>query len=171
MRRDGRVEMRFETTGRKQVIRWILSWMPDVKVLAPKSLRDGVEITYRHYVVQNPLVASAEADVIRARIAGDSISTTEEGTPVPVRPACRPKNRAHRPAPDSPAVPEGPRDDDGWIAKDQAEAVLMDAWQVLPTVRSLSRPFWGVNLRKSLGWSGRRESNPCDQLGRLEFYH
>jgi len=42
MRRDGRVEMRFETTGRKQVIRWILSWMPDVKVLAPKSLRDRV---------------------------------------------------------------------------------------------------------------------------------
>ena len=42
MRRDGRVEMRFETTGRKQVIRWVLSWMPDVKVLAPKSLRDRV---------------------------------------------------------------------------------------------------------------------------------
>lgn len=42
MRRDGRVEMRFETTGRKQVIRWVLSWMPDVKVLAPKSLRDRI---------------------------------------------------------------------------------------------------------------------------------
>ena len=42
MRRDGHVEMRFETTGRKQVVRWILSWMPDVKVLAPKSLRDRV---------------------------------------------------------------------------------------------------------------------------------
>ena len=42
MRRDGRVEMRFETTGRKQVVRWVLSWMPDVKVLAPKSLHDRV---------------------------------------------------------------------------------------------------------------------------------
>ena len=42
MRRDGTVEMRFETTGRKQVIRWVLSWMPDIKVLAPKSLRDRV---------------------------------------------------------------------------------------------------------------------------------
>lgn len=42
MRQDGRVEMRFETTGRKQVVRWIHSWMPDVKVLAPKSLRDRV---------------------------------------------------------------------------------------------------------------------------------
>jgi len=42
MRRDGRVEMRFETTGRKQVIRWVRSWMPDVKVLAPKALRDRV---------------------------------------------------------------------------------------------------------------------------------
>ena len=42
MRRDGCVLMRFETSGRKQVIRWILSWMPDVEVLAPKSLRDCV---------------------------------------------------------------------------------------------------------------------------------
>ena len=42
MRRDGRVLMCFETTGSKQVIRWVLSWMPDVKVPAPKSLRDRV---------------------------------------------------------------------------------------------------------------------------------
>lgn len=42
LRRDGRVEMRMETTGRKELVRWILSWMPDVKVLAPKSLRDRI---------------------------------------------------------------------------------------------------------------------------------
>jgi len=42
MRRDGRVLMRFETTGRKQVVRWVLSWMPDVKVLSLKSLRERV---------------------------------------------------------------------------------------------------------------------------------
>lgn len=42
MRRDGRVEMRMETTGRKELIRWVLSWMPDVQVLAPKSLRDRI---------------------------------------------------------------------------------------------------------------------------------
>jgi predicted DNA-binding transcriptional regulator YafY len=30
------------TTGRKELIRWILSWMPDVKVLAPKSLRERI---------------------------------------------------------------------------------------------------------------------------------
>jgi len=41
-RQDGRVEMRLETTGRKELVRWILSWMPDVKVLAPKSLRDRI---------------------------------------------------------------------------------------------------------------------------------
>jgi len=41
-RRDGRVEMRLETTGRKELVRWVLSWMPDVKVLAPKSLRDRI---------------------------------------------------------------------------------------------------------------------------------
>jgi predicted DNA-binding transcriptional regulator YafY len=42
-RPDGRVEMRLETSGRKELIRWVLSWMPDVKVLAPKSLRDRIE--------------------------------------------------------------------------------------------------------------------------------
>ncbi len=39
---DGRVEMRMETTGRKELVRWVLSWMPDVKVLAPKSLHDRI---------------------------------------------------------------------------------------------------------------------------------
>jgi len=41
-RPDGRVEMRLETTGRKELVRWVLSWMPDVKVLAPQSLRDRI---------------------------------------------------------------------------------------------------------------------------------
>ncbi len=41
-RADGRIEMRLETTGRKELVRWVLSWMPDVKVLAPKSLRDRI---------------------------------------------------------------------------------------------------------------------------------
>ena len=39
---DGRIEMRLETTGRKELVRWILSWMPDVKVLEPKTLRDRI---------------------------------------------------------------------------------------------------------------------------------
>ncbi len=38
----GRVEMRLETTGRKELVRWILSWMPDVKVLEPESLRPRI---------------------------------------------------------------------------------------------------------------------------------
>ncbi len=41
-RADGRIEMRLETTGRKELIRWILSWMPEVRVLAPKSLHDRI---------------------------------------------------------------------------------------------------------------------------------
>jgi len=41
-RADGCVEMRLDTTGRKELVRWVLSWMPDVKVLAPKSLRDRI---------------------------------------------------------------------------------------------------------------------------------
>ena len=36
-RPEGRVEMRLETTGRKELVRWILSWMPDVKVLGPEE--------------------------------------------------------------------------------------------------------------------------------------
>ena len=42
-RPDGRVEMCLETTGRKELIRWVLSWMPDVRVLSPKSLRERIE--------------------------------------------------------------------------------------------------------------------------------
>jgi hypothetical protein len=43
-RRDGRVESSMETTGRKELVRWVLSWMPDVRVLAPKSLRDKIAL-------------------------------------------------------------------------------------------------------------------------------
>jgi len=41
-RRDCRVEMRIETTGRKELIRWVLSWMPDVKTPAPNILQDRI---------------------------------------------------------------------------------------------------------------------------------
>ncbi len=44
--------MRLETTGRKELIRWVLSWMPDVRVLAPKSLRERVEEKLRDGVVR-----------------------------------------------------------------------------------------------------------------------
>ena len=54
VRRDGRTEMRLETTGRKDLIRWVLSWMPDVKVLAPKSLQDRIKEKLRDgLLVQN----------------------------------------------------------------------------------------------------------------------
>ena len=43
-RRDGRVELRMETTERKELVRWVLFWMPDVRVLAPKSLRDRIPL-------------------------------------------------------------------------------------------------------------------------------
>ena len=43
-RADGRVELRMETTGRKELVRWVLSWMPEVLVLAPKSLRDRITL-------------------------------------------------------------------------------------------------------------------------------
>jgi predicted DNA-binding transcriptional regulator YafY len=35
--------MRLETFGRIELIRWVLSWMLDVRVLAPKCLRDRIE--------------------------------------------------------------------------------------------------------------------------------
>ena len=39
---DGSLEMRLETSGHKELVRWVLSWMPDVEVLAPRSLHDRV---------------------------------------------------------------------------------------------------------------------------------
>lgn len=46
MRRDGRIELRLETTGRKELIRWVLSWMPDLKVLALKAFKTGSRRNY-----------------------------------------------------------------------------------------------------------------------------
>jgi predicted DNA-binding transcriptional regulator YafY len=37
-RRDGSVDIAFTTRGRKEVVRWVLSWQPDLKVLSPASL-------------------------------------------------------------------------------------------------------------------------------------
>lgn len=42
-RRDGRLELRLETSGRKELTRWVLSWMPEVKVLAPRELKARVK--------------------------------------------------------------------------------------------------------------------------------
>jgi len=41
-RRNGSVELRMKTAGWKELVRWILSWQPDVKVLAPASLRNRI---------------------------------------------------------------------------------------------------------------------------------
>lgn len=46
-RRDGRLEVRLETTGHKELVRWILSWMPEVKVLAPAELKARVAARLR----------------------------------------------------------------------------------------------------------------------------
>ena len=42
-RRDGGLEIRLETSGRKELTRWILPWMPHVRVLAPRQLWDRVQ--------------------------------------------------------------------------------------------------------------------------------
>lgn len=41
-RRDGTVDLSFETGGWKELVRWILSWQPDVQVLKPVELRQRV---------------------------------------------------------------------------------------------------------------------------------
>jgi predicted DNA-binding transcriptional regulator YafY len=41
-RKNGSVELRVTTRGWKELVRWILSWQPDVKVLAPIILRERV---------------------------------------------------------------------------------------------------------------------------------
>jgi predicted DNA-binding transcriptional regulator YafY len=40
--RGGALEFRLQTSSRKELTRWILSWMPHAKVLAPRQLRDRV---------------------------------------------------------------------------------------------------------------------------------
>jgi len=42
-RKDGSIELRIETAGWKQVVRWVLSWQPDCRVLSPKRLRLRIE--------------------------------------------------------------------------------------------------------------------------------
>ena len=46
-RGDDTLEMEFETTGWKELVRWILSWQPDVKVLSPKRLRERIALKMR----------------------------------------------------------------------------------------------------------------------------
>lgn len=41
-RRDGSIELRMRTAGWKELVRWILSWQPDVHVISPKRLRERV---------------------------------------------------------------------------------------------------------------------------------
>ena len=51
-RRDGTLELRLQTSSRKELTRWILSWMPHVKVLAPRQLRDRVRERMREGLAQ-----------------------------------------------------------------------------------------------------------------------
>jgi proteasome accessory factor B len=46
-RRGGGLEIRLETSGRKELTRWILSWMPRVKVLAPREFKERVKTRMR----------------------------------------------------------------------------------------------------------------------------
>jgi len=41
-RADGGVELELETAGWKELVRWILSWQPDVQVLEPARLRERI---------------------------------------------------------------------------------------------------------------------------------
>ncbi|MBU0677611.1 MAG: WYL domain-containing protein [Verrucomicrobia bacterium] len=40
---DGSIELRMKTNGWKELVRFVLSWQPDVNVLEPESLRTRVE--------------------------------------------------------------------------------------------------------------------------------
>ena len=41
-RRDGALELRLETSSRKELTRWIMSWVPHVRVVSPRELRERV---------------------------------------------------------------------------------------------------------------------------------
>jgi predicted DNA-binding transcriptional regulator YafY len=51
-RRGGAVELCLETPSRKELTRWILSWMPHVRVLAPLELRERVRERMRQGLVR-----------------------------------------------------------------------------------------------------------------------
>ena len=46
-RKNGDLELIFETAWWKELVRWILSWQPDVKVLSPKKLKERIEVKLR----------------------------------------------------------------------------------------------------------------------------
>ena len=50
-RRDGSLELHLHTSSRKELTRWILSWMPHVRVIAPRQLRDRVRQGLRQGLV------------------------------------------------------------------------------------------------------------------------
>ena len=51
-RRDGTLELRLQTSSRKELTRWILSWMPHVRVLAPRQLQERVRERMREGLAQ-----------------------------------------------------------------------------------------------------------------------
>ncbi len=53
LKKDGAVELVLTTTGRMELTRWILSWQPDCKVLAPESLRKHIQDKLRRGVKEN----------------------------------------------------------------------------------------------------------------------
>jgi len=52
-RRDGALELRLETSSRKELTRWILSWVPYVKVVAPRQLRQRVRERLQQGLIEN----------------------------------------------------------------------------------------------------------------------
>jgi proteasome accessory factor B len=52
-RRDGSLELRLQTASRKELTRWILSWVPYVKVVAPWELRERVRERLRQGLIEN----------------------------------------------------------------------------------------------------------------------
>ena len=51
-RRDGALELRLQTSSRKELTRWILSWMLHVRVLAPRQLQERVRERMRQGLAQ-----------------------------------------------------------------------------------------------------------------------
>ena len=53
-RKNGDLELRFETAGWQELVRWVLSWQPDMKVLAPKRLKNRIDEKMREALEENP---------------------------------------------------------------------------------------------------------------------
>lgn len=127
-----------------------------------ERLRTSIEIVYEHYVVQNPLLKTAKADIYRKRLEENDPVTEAVGhidalanldVPpellAPIRAEL--KKRTHADTAESANNDLPPE----WISETDAMAILKAAWMTIPRIRSLREYFAGKGAVKRAGAHGK----------------